>query len=92
MVTLPVGEYYMTEQQVRAIAAEAAAQAVRETLVRLGIPVEDPMEVQRDMQHLRDWRNSVETVKSKSLTTLVGIAISGFVALILVGVRDYFTR
>lgn len=82
----------MTEDQVRRIAAEAATQAIRETLQRLGVEVEDPRQMQRDMQYLRDWRNSVDAVKSKSLATLVGIAVSGFAALLILGLRDYFSR
>ena len=84
--------YSMTEDQVRRIAAEAAAQAIKETLQRLGLEVEDPLQVQRDMQHLRDWRNSMERVKSKSLLTAVGIAITGFSALLMIGLRDYLGR
>jgi hypothetical protein len=91
-MTNTLGEFRMTEEQVRLIAAQAASQAVRETLLRLGVPVDDPMEMQRDMQHLRAWRSSVESIRNKSLTTIVGIAVTGFVALVVVGLRDYFSR
>lgn len=80
----------MTEDQVRRIASEAASQAVLETLTRLGLETDQPLEMQRDMQHLRTWRTSVEQVQSKGVLTVVGLAASGFIALVVVGFRDFF--
>lgn len=80
----------MTEDQVRAIAREAAAEAVKEVLLRMGVGVDDPLEVQRDMQHLRDFRKGVESVKTKGVLTIAGIVFSGFAALLFIGLRDFF--
>jgi len=82
----------MTEDQVRRIASEAASQAVLETLTRLGLDAGEPLEVQRDMQHLRTWRTSVEQVQSKGVLTIVGLAASGFIALLVVGVKEILHR
>lgn len=73
----------MNEAEIRAIVAET----VRETLTSLGIPADDPLEVQRDMQHLRDWRNSVATVKKQGLVTAVGILTAGFLGAIWLAVK-----
>ena len=78
----------MTQDELRALVAGT----VRETLVQLGVDPSDPLEMQRDFQHLRQWRESGEELKRKGTLTLLGIFLSGTVALMLVGLRDYFQR
>jgi len=73
----------MTEAEVKRIVAET----VKETLVRLGIDADKPMEVQRDFQFLRTWRLSTATVGVKTLTTAVGIVIAGAIGLIYVAFK-----
>jgi len=77
----------MTEAEIKALvertASETATRAVRETLVALGLNVNDPFEVQADMQHLRAWRRSMNTVKKQGLVTAVGILVAGFLALVI---------
>lgn len=70
----------MTEAEVRRIVTET----VEQTLLRLGIDSTDPIELQADMKHLRDWRQSVNTVKKQSLMTAVGIVTTGILGLIWV--------
>jgi hypothetical protein len=65
-------------------------QIVRETLMQMGADPSDPIEMQRDFQHLRQWRTAGENLKRQGTMTLLGIFITGTVALLLVGVRDYF--
>ena len=72
----------MTEAEVKKIASEAAKAAVKEMLVSYGIPPDDPLEVQRDFQHLRSWREASETVKKQGLMTAVGIITAGILGLI----------
>jgi hypothetical protein len=60
---------------------------VEETLLKLGIDVDDPLEFQADMQHLRSWRQSVNTVKKQSLLTAVGIITAGICGLIWMAIR-----
>lgn len=57
-------------------------EAVKETLIQIGFDVSNPLDMQRDLQHLREWRVAMTQVKEKSLVTLVGIAISGMAALL----------
>lgn len=73
----------MTEAEIRKIVAETVA----ETLTRMGIPADDPIEVQKDMQHLRAWRESVSTVKRQGLITAVGILTAGILGLIWMAVK-----
>lgn len=76
----------MTEAEIRAIvddvAAKAAKEAVKEIFLTLGIKTDDALEVQKDMQHLRAWRESVATVKKQSLVTAIGIITVGVLGLI----------
>jgi hypothetical protein len=68
----------MTEHELKKIVAEA----VSETLLQLGIDASDPVEMQKDMAHLRAWRESVNTVKQQGLVTAVGILVAGMLGLL----------
>src|SRR5262245_45399286 len=73
----------MNEAEVKRIVAEA----VEETLTKLGFDVAKPMEAQKDMQFLREWRESAATVKKQSLITAVGVVTVGVLGLIWLAVR-----
>jgi len=73
----------LTETQVRDIVRDS----VHETLVGLGMSPSDPHEMQKDFNHLRDTRLAVEMIKRRSIVTLVGILITGAVALLWLGVQ-----
>lgn len=55
---------------------------VQETLLSLGVDVEEPLEVQKDFQHLRAWRESADTVKRQGLVTAIGVLVMGGLGLI----------
>lgn len=65
-------------------------ETVRETLLTLGLSTDDPIQVQKDFQHLREWRQTTEAVKSKALLAVVGVIVSGLVAAMWMGVKKYF--
>ena len=48
--------------------------------------------MQRDFQHLRQWRKAEEDLRSKGMLTLLSIFVTGSVALFRVGLRDYFGK
>jgi hypothetical protein len=73
----------MTEHELKKIVSEA----VSETLLQLGIDASDPVEMQKDMAHLRAWRESVATVKQQSLITAVGILVAGALGLMWLALR-----
>lgn len=74
----------LTPDEARALIREA----VRETFLMLGVKVDDPIEVQKDFQHLREWRSTTESVKAKSLLAVVGVVVSGLAAAIWMGIRE----
>lgn len=81
------------EQQLQNLTPEEAhaliREAVRETFLMLGVKVDDPIEVQKDFQHLREWRNTTESIKSKGLLTVMGILVSGMLAALWVGIKEF---
>lgn len=68
----------MTEAELKKVVSEA----VSDTLTKLGIEVDDPLKVQRDLQFLRRWRESSETVTLKGLTTAFALIVTGILGLI----------
>ena len=68
------------------------AEAVKQTLIQLGVDTSDPLAMQRDFQHLRQWRESGEDLKRKGTIALLGIFLSGLASLILLGIKEWFHK
>lgn len=73
----------MTDTEIKKIVAETVA----ETLLKLGIDVSEPMEVQKDFQHTRSWRKSVEAVQRQGLLTAVGVLTMGALGLVWLAIK-----
>ena len=73
----------MNDADVKKIVAET----VSETLLKLGIDASDPIELQKDMQHLRQWRESIASVKRQSIITAVGVITLGALGLLWTAVK-----
>ena len=76
----------------RAELNSVVAEAVKQTLMQLGVDTSDPLAMQRDFQHLRQWRESGEDLKRKGTVALLGIFFSGLVSLILLGLKEWFHK
>lgn len=72
----------MTESEIKQVVAEAVA----ETLIKLGIDVSEPVEVQKDFQHMRSWRKSVEAVQRQGLLTTTIVFVTGVAGLVWLAV------
>lgn len=68
------------------------SRVVLETLTRLGIDAENPMTMQRDFRHLREWRTTMEAVKAKGILAVVSIAVSGLVAVLWLGLKETLVK
>lgn len=79
-----VDRIHMTPDELR----EMIRETVRETFLTLGVKVDDPIEVQKDFQHLREWRQTTDSIKSKGLLTMVGVMLSGIAAAVWLGVKQ----
>lgn len=72
----------MNEAEVKAIAREAAREAVHEVFEHFGFDIKDPREVQADMRAVRDWRCAQKQVRKVAMGTLVTVLVTGLLALI----------
>lgn len=61
--------------------------AVVEAMSTLGIDARNPMDVQRDMQFLRELRETSERVKQRTIFVLVGILVTGIAAATWLGLK-----
>jgi len=75
----------MTTQELRKLIADT----VNATLMQLGIEHDDPLEMQRDFQHLRDWRKSTERIKNRTVVTAVGVVVAAIMAALWVGFKEF---
>jgi len=64
------------------IAEAAAEKALSTLLMRLGIDVDDPAQMQRDMAFVRNWRQSAEAVKRQGMIVAMGVFVVGLIGLI----------
>lgn len=73
-------------------AEEASRKVIQETLLALGINKDQPLELQKDMSFLRDWRTASDEVKKKSIMTIVGILITGALGILWLGLKVTIIR
>ena len=79
----------MTEDEIRDVARTAAREAVHEMMIGLGADVSNPaaiIEMQKDFQSLREWRQSMQAVRRHGLITAVGVIVVGVLGLIYMSV------
>ena len=74
----------MTEDEIKKIISVT----VSETLLKMGVSTDDPIEAQKDFQHLRSWRQSTEAVKRQSMLAAIGVVTAGMLALIWSIIRN----
>jgi hypothetical protein len=79
-----------THALLKEIAEEAATQAVENTLLKLGFNLEDVTEIQADMAAVRNWRKAQVQIRSTTRTAAIWVLVSGFAAIILLGVKSWF--
>jgi len=79
---------HLTRDQLKDLMGEA----VDDAFLRMGLDTENPLDMQRDMQHLRDWRIAVQSVTSKGMLSVVLLIISGLVAAAWIGIKIAVTK
>jgi len=72
----------ISEDYVNKVADEVAKRIVNQLMTTLGVDASNPLEMQKDFQHLRAWRTSMESVRSKSILTIVSTAVLGIATLV----------
>ena len=73
---------------VSSIAKEAAAHAVPQVLEALGFDIDHPLEVQKDMAHLRRWRKTTDKMKENGFKTMASAFILGLLGLVVLGFKS----
>jgi len=74
----------LTEAVVRRITKDV----VKQTLISVGVDYTDPQDMQRDFLFMRDLRLTSEKIKTRGLFVLVGIVVTGIVAVMWLGIRQ----
>lgn len=73
----------LTEAQLK----ELMEDAVTDAFVKLGIDAGDPLEMQKDFQHLREWREATHTLQSKGLMVILTLLLTGGCAALWLGLK-----
>lgn len=80
----------LTQSEIKHIADESARTALREMLTMMGVDATDPkamLEMQQDFAHLRIWRESVETMRTKGLMVATGIIVTGIIGAMWMAIK-----
>lgn len=73
----------LTESELKNIIKEG----VNQSFMKLGVDSKDPLEMQKDFQHLREWREATHEIQKKGVLTIVAIIIAGGVATLWMGIK-----
>ena len=65
---------------------------VHETLLTIGVDADDPIEMQRDFQHMRDLRVTSNIIKKRALHIVVGIIVVGVISACWMGFKDIILK
>lgn len=65
---------------------------VVEALKTMGVDAQNPIDVQKDMQFVRELRLTSEKVKHRTIFTLLGILLTGIAAATWIGLKDLIAR
>jgi len=69
---------------------EVVEEAVKETLMRLGITEENEfLETKLDLAHLRKWRKANERVADITLKAAITVVVTGFTAWLIAALTGY---
>lgn len=63
---------------------------VTETLLQLGMDTSNPIEMQKDFVHLRNWRGTMDSLQRRSMLTIATIIVTGLLGMIAWSFKDLF--
>jgi len=63
-------------------------ETVKETLLLLGLDITDPLSLQRDFQHLREWRESTERLRANGIIAVIGVVVVGGCTALWLGIKQ----
>lgn len=65
------------------------ADAIARAMIAVGVDTKAPIELQKDLAYLREWRRAMEEVRSKSIIAAATVMITGTLAMIALGIRHW---
>lgn len=74
----------LSEEEISALVEKG----VYDAFVRVGMDADDPLSLQKDFQHLRDWRRSSESLRRSGRLAVLAFVITGLLGLIWVGLKQ----
>lgn len=81
-------QYTLTNDELKAVVSEA----VKETLTTMGVDTTNPIEMQKDFSHLREWRLSVDMMKNKAMVGSLLTVLAGGIAALWIGIKVLLTQ
>jgi len=79
-----------TRALINDVAEQAADKTVARTLQGMGVDIDDPLAMQRDMQFVRAMRETWHSAKARSLFVALGLMVTGFFAFLWGAIRAQF--
>jgi len=77
-------------EQITQASKKGSEKGIEAALVRFGINVENPLEVQRDLAFLTKQRKASEQVTTLVKRTLIATIVTGALGVILIGLKQVF--
>lgn len=76
----------LTREEMRTLMTEA----IKEAFKSLGVDANSPLEVQKDMAHLRRWRMAVDSASGTSFKVMITTLIAGLMGVLWLGLQNAF--
>ncbi len=73
----------LTESELKAVMTDAIVDALQ----RVGLDASKPIEVQKDMVHLRRWRLAVDGAQTTTFRAVFGILTAGVLGALWLGIK-----
>lgn len=74
----------MTEEQLKI----AVKQAMIEAFISLGVDANDPIEMQKDLQYIRQMRRGCESVKSIAVKSIITVTVPSMLYVIWLAIKQ----
>ncbi len=86
-------ERAMRPERMRPVLADTIAPLIRQSMedamLKMGIDSRDPIRLQKDLAHLRMWRESMEEAHAKGLIAVFTVALTGAIAMLALGIKQW---
>jgi hypothetical protein len=64
---------------------------VKETLTTIGLDVTNPIELQKDFQAIREFRETFNSAKKRAILTFIGLVVVAATSALWIGLKSQFT-